>query len=138
MKKTAAMPVVLLLGWVLGILLPMHAFRRFSPSYRTAFDWVFRTHASHVLMHTFLYAVLACLLASFLRRSGSSSGRVFAWTLAAVAAVAALQEAIQMVCGHVALGSDEMFDFFVDLNGGLLGTMLFAWRSRRRMRSGLW
>ena len=129
------MRVILLLGWALGILLPLFSLTRFSPAYRAAFDWVFHTHASHVLMHTFLYAVLAGLLFSLLRRPGRSAGRVFVCALAVVAAVAVLQEAIQMTCEHVAFGSDEIFDFFVDLNGGLLGSMLFLLPSRRRMKA---
>jgi hypothetical protein len=61
--------------------------------------------------------------------------RLLVCVLPGVAIVAGLQEAIQMICEHVALGGDEVFDFFVDLNGGFLGTMLFVWISRRRMTS---
>jgi hypothetical protein len=32
----------------------------------------------------------------------------------------------------VSLGSDEIFDFFVDLNGGMLGMLLFLEISKHR------
>lgn len=54
-----------------------------------------------------------------------------------VAVVAALQEAIQMTCEHVALGPDEIFDFCVDLNGALLGLVLFMWLARRLSNFGM-
>lgn len=132
----ATLRVFLLLGWMFGILLPLASFRRFSPSYRAAFDWVFHTEASHVLMHTFLYAVLACLFAWLFCQSIRSPGRLVAIVLFAVAVVAALQETIQMIAEHVPLSSDELFDFFVDLNGGALGLLLFVKRFRRIHTTG--
>lgn len=132
-KHGTALRIIILFGWVLGILLPLYSFRRLSPSYQAAFDWVFHTHASHVLMHTFLYAVLACLLSSFVPRSVCRTRQMFFCVLAGVAVIAAFQEAIQMISEQVRLGSDEIFDFFVDLNGGMLGTLLVLKASRRGM-----
>ncbi|MBI3987763.1 MAG: hypothetical protein HY343_12630 [Lentisphaerae bacterium] len=132
-NKRPILLTFVLVGWILGILLPLYSARRFSPSYRVAFDQVFHTDASHVLMHTFLYAVLACLIAAWLVPVVRSDRRLIAGVLAGVAVVAMLQEAIQMVCEHVRLGSDELFDFFVDVNGGLLGFLIFfRWRQRIR------
>lgn len=135
MNKHLGPRLVLLLGWVLGILLPLYSFRRFSPTYQAAFDWVFPTDASHVLMHTFLYAVLANLLASFLAQIIRSSRRALAGALVGVAIVAALQEAVQMGCEHVPLGPDEIFDLGVDFNGGVLGILLHRWISRRQTQA---
>ena len=126
---------MLMLAWVVGILAPLHSFRRFSTSYRAAFDWAFHTHASHVLMHTFLYAVLGCLLCSLCFRPMRSPGRLLGFVLLCVAMVAGLQETIQMMCGHVALGGDEVFDVCVDLNGGLLGALLFTRIARPDIQS---
>jgi len=126
---------VLVLAWIVGILVPLYSFRRFSTSYQVAFDWVFHTHASHVLMHTFLYGVLGCLLCSLAARPIRSAGRLLVFALAGVAIVAVLQEALQMICEHVVFGGDEVFDFFVDLNGGFLGTLFFIRIARHETNS---
>lgn len=130
--KTWSTPlrITLLLGWILGVLLPLYSFRRFSTSYGLAFDWVFHTHASHVLMHTFLYAVLAALLASWVPRPACRPSRLLWIVLILIAMVAVCQEAIQMAPEGITLGADEVFDLVVDLNGGLLGTLLFLKLSR--------
>ena len=124
--------VVLFIAWTFGILVPLYSVSRSLPAGRSAFDWVFQTDASHVLMHTFLYAVLAGLLVPILRVFMLSTGRMIACALATVAVVAVSQEGIQMLCEHIALGSDEIFDFFVDLNAGMLGIMTQIRVSRRR------
>ena len=135
-NRRIALRIILLLLWIAGILLPLYSFRRFSARYRAAFDWVFQSHASHVLMHTFLYAVLACLLVSTL----SATLRRHHWAAAVsaivgVAVVAVLQEAIQMQCESVMLGPDEIFDVFVDLNGGALGVLLWLRFTGRRTKT---
>jgi len=124
-KQRIVLRITLLFGWIIGILLPMYSYRQLSPSYRDAFDWVFQTHASHVLMHTFLYVVLAWLIASFIPRSVCRTRQIFFYVLSGIALIAASQEAIQMISAQAHFGSDEIFDFFVDLNGGLLGTLLY-------------
>jgi len=124
-KQSIGLRVTILFGWVIGILLPMYSYRQLSPSYRDAFDWIFQTHASHVLMHTFLYVVLAWLIASFLPRSVCRSRQMFLYVLSGIALIAAAQEMIQMISAQANFGSDEIFDVFVDLNGGLLGTLLY-------------
>ena len=126
---------MLLFGWMLGILLPFYSFRRFSPEYQVAFDAVFHTHASHVLMHTFLYAVLACLIAGVLPQVLRRSRRVlFPVVLLGIALLAGLQEAIQMASEQVPLGADEIFDFCVDMNGGLLGVALSSLTASRQSK----
>ncbi len=113
-------------GWIFGILLPFYSLRRVSPECMRVFDWVFHTHASHVLMHAFLYAVLAWLVASFLRdRLRRRSITAVVLVVASVLAVAICQEAIQVTCEQLAIGADEYFDLFVDVTGGLLGTVVY-------------
>lgn len=96
------------------------------------FDAAFQTPVSHVLMHTFLYAVLAYLLASVFFRKGRSARQLFIFVLAAVAVVAVLQEIIQMMSGNIALRFDEFFDFFVDIAGGAGGIWLYETLHRKK------
>lgn len=58
-KKSTTLRVLILIGWIFGILFPFASLQRFSNSYRTRFQWAFHTEISHILMHTFMYAVLA-------------------------------------------------------------------------------
>lgn len=122
-------------GWIIGILAPAYTLSRVSLSFRTAFDRVFQTQASHVLMHMFLYAVLAHLLASLLFRSESSSRQLAGSVLLTVAIVAVSQEAIQVISGGISFGGDEIFDFFVDLSGGAIGIWLHLRFHRDRGRA---
>lgn len=130
MKNNMATRIILLLGWIFGILLPLASLRRFSTSCRVAFDRVFDAEASHVLMHTFLYAILAYLIASLVPRR-VSAWRVVPLALIAVGIVAVVQETIQMACEQVPINIDTIFDWCVDINGGLLGAMIFLRLSRR-------
>lgn len=134
-KQARRLYAAVTLAWIFFILFPFYSIRRFSANYQVAFDWVFHTHASHVLMHTFLYAVLGWFLCALFFRPMRSVGRLLFFVLLAVAMVAGLQEAIQMICERVTLGGDEIFDFFVDLNGGILGIMLFVQKACRRIIS---
>ncbi len=130
----SSLRLIVIVLWTLGILCPFYSGRPFSASYREAFDWVFHTHASHVLMHTFLYGVLAWLLASFFRVSAwEDRRRELLCVMASILGIAILQEAIQMVSEQVPLGHDEVFDVLVDLNGGLLGGALYVCLARRRL-----
>jgi hypothetical protein len=122
---------MLLLAWIVGILLPFYSFGHLSPAARAVFDFVFHTHTSHVLMHAFLYAVLAYLLASFARGATALSGRDLVCVVAGVAVVAGLQEVIQAASEQIPVGADEIFDFFVDMDGGMLGLLLFVRSSRQ-------
>ena len=105
----------------------MHALRMHSDAFAELFDWAFHTHASHVLMHAALYAVLAPLLASL---TGPGRGRT---AMLLLVLVALLQESIQVVFGTQVFAGDEVFDMGVDLLGGGLGFALLA--TERRMRS---
>ncbi|MFT7489914.1 MAG: hypothetical protein ACI9OU_002321 [Candidatus Promineifilaceae bacterium] len=126
---STALCLILLLGWITGILVPLYSLRQMSPLFEALFDWAFQSHVSHVLMHAVLYAVLAVLLAMLCAPFCISPRRLSASVMIGVALVAAAQESIQVSAEHLQLGADEVFDFFVDLNGGLLGLHLF--RARR-------
>jgi hypothetical protein len=114
---------VLLLLWLLGILLPMAWFTRYSPLYGRAFALLFGPLWVHIAMHALLFAVLAYLAGGELRR------RVPAWPLRGHAllvlglllAVALFQEAIQLSYKARPAGPDELLDLAVDLAGGAAG-----------------
>lgn len=116
---------ILLVLWIIGIIVPWYAFSRASSPSREVFDTAFETQASHVLMHLFLYAVPAYLLASVFFQSVSSTKRLFFISLITVATVAVFQETIQMASQDIGFGFDEIFDFFVDSAGGIIGTGLY-------------
>ena len=78
--------------------------------------------------------MLAFILASSLPQSLRHTRRLPVYVLAFVAIVAVSQEAIQMGAEQVRLGADEIFDFFVDLNGGILGMLLFTKTAKYRTR----
>lgn len=107
------------------MLLPLYSFSRGSAVFELAFDRVFQTQASHVTVHILLYAVLAYLLASALFQPDLSAKQLFLFVSVAVVAVAVSQESIQMISEDVAFGYDEIFDVFVDLSGGIIGTVLY-------------
>lgn len=126
MKKGISVRVIILILWVFAMVLPLYSFTSGSASFRAAFDSVFQTQASHIAMHMFLYGVLAYLVASILFKTTLSTTRFFLFLLMAVVAVALLQESIQMISEDVAFGFDEIFDVFVDLGGGAIGTVLYV------------
>ncbi len=64
--KAVRRKFVFLVFWVLGMLFPMAWFTRLSATYNRAFRYVFTPTWTHVVMHAFLYAVLAYLLGQVL------------------------------------------------------------------------
>ena len=128
---STALRLILLLGWITGILVPLYSLRQMSPSFQAFFDWAFQSHFSHVLMHAFLYAVLAVLLAILCAPFHTSPRRLCAFVMIGVVLVAVAQEGIQVSAEQIRRGADEVFDIFVDLNGGLLGLMLYRANARR-------
>ncbi len=83
-------------------------------------------------MHMFLYAVLTALIMSLLFSERLSTFQILLFALAGTALIAIFQEAFQMLSEGVALGTDEFFDFFVDLSSGALGAMLYLLVSRQK------
>ncbi|GAP62185.1 hypothetical protein ARMA_0608 [Ardenticatena maritima] len=111
---------LLLLFWLVGILFPMALFTRYSATYNRWFQTVFTPEWTHVVMHAFLYAVLAVLLA---RTLPPRFCHPF-WLLTLVLLVACLQEGVQLIYTASLPGRDELFDIGVDLIGGSVGVLL--------------
>ena len=122
--------------WLLGILFPMAWFTRFSAIYSWLSGYVFTSVWTHVVMHTFLFAVLAYLLGHVLARwpAACSTRYLVGAVLASVLGVALLQEGIQLLYTAQAPGIDEVLDLGVDLIGGVLGVIAFRWQARRGHR----
>ncbi len=126
-----------LLFWIVGILFPMSWFTSFSPAAQSLFNTVFSSGWVHVLMHAFLYAVLATLLVYRLYHKQSSllHWRRVGFILTAILVVALLQESIQLFSEQRSPGADEIFDIGVDLLGGMLG-VLFSLQFVKRISPG--
>ena len=122
-----------LLAWLIGILLPMAWFGRFSESYRQLFDTVFGPSWMHVVTHAILFAVLAYLLTTIVRTPVGKQGygRVMIVVIIATLLIALLQELIQLGYKGRAFGYAEVFDLGVDMAGVCLGLALFWWRNGR-------
>ena len=126
----------ILLAWLVGILLPMAWFVRFSESYQRAFSFIFGPPWMHVVTHAVLFAVLSYLLAVIVSRmaGGQPNGRAMAiikmvavFILALL--IALLQEVIQLGYKGRPFGYAEGFDLAVDMAGVCLGLALFWWRN---------
>jgi glucan phosphoethanolaminetransferase (alkaline phosphatase superfamily) len=127
-EKTVKWRFLFLAAWVCGILFPFEALRTYSESYRQSFDTVFDHEAAHVLMHLFLFAVLAGGLRAFLK---------WPWVLLAAAGIAGLQEAIQALTASQYEIADGFFDLGVDMAGAVAGLIVFrlARAARHRLES---
>ena len=121
----------ILLVWLVGILLPMAWFGRFSESYRHVFNFIFGPPWMHVITHAVLFAVLAYLLAVIVSKltGGQSNGRVMVAVFIAALLIALLQEVIQLGYKGRQFGYAEGFDLGVDMAGVCLGLLFFWWRN---------
>lgn len=119
----------ILLAWLVGILLPMAWFGRFSESYQHMFNTIFGPPWMHVVTHAALFAVLAYLLAAVISAlaGGQGNGRVILLVMIAALVIALLQEIIQLGYKERQFGYAEVFDLGVDMAGVCLGLALF-WR----------
>ena len=128
MKRT-----FILLAWLVGILLPMAWFGRFSESYRQLFNAIFGPPWMHVVTHAILFAVLAYLLATVSSALAGKQGRGRMMIVVMIAAllIALLQEIIQLGYKGRQFGYAEVFDLGVDLAGVCLGLAFFWWRNGR-------
>ncbi len=115
---------IVALLWVVGILLPMGWFTRFSSRYAQVFNLLFASLWAHVLMHAFLFAVLGFLAARMLRRNHASRWGLMLGALGVVLVVACLQEGVQLLYKARALGPDEVLDIAVDSVAGCLGVAI--------------
>jgi hypothetical protein len=120
--------VVFVLLWLVGILFPFEAVRRYSQNYRQTFDAVFNCETAHVIMHTILFGVLA---GGLMRLWGGQFTKV----LLAVLAAACLQESIQAVTNRGYDWHDGAFDIGVDL-AGAIAVAIATWLGSRRSATG--
>ena len=118
--------IVILVLWSIGILFPFYFMRRFSLTYKQGFDWAFRSGITHILMHLFLYAVLAGLVSLVFSSKKKQISPIK--IILIVLGVSVLQETIQLVSIRYPVGWDDVFDVLVDLSGGLIGLFIFRWR----------
>ena len=118
--------------WTAGILFPFYFMRRFSLAYKTGFDWAFKSGVTHVLMHIFLYAVLAWLI-SLIFYNKNKSISFFIVVLVALC-ISVLQETIQLITIKSPAGIDDIFDILVDVSGAAIGVIVFRWQRIRKER----
>ncbi len=109
--------LLFLVLWVTGIIFPMAWFTHLSATFQRVFVYLFEPVWTHVVMHAFLFAVLAWLL---MRLLGPRPPVV----LSLVMLVALGQEGVQLLYTGQTPGADEAFDLMVDLLGGGLGVAL--------------
>ena len=125
--------IVILILWCIGILFPFYFMRRFSHLYKTGFDWAFKSNITHVLMHVFLYAILALLISIAFSNNKKLISPVK--VILIVLGISVLQETIQLVSIKYPVGWDDIFDIFVDVSGGFIGVGVFRWKRFRENRA---
>ena len=123
----------ILLAWLLGILLPMAWFGRFSKSYQQAFNFIFGPPWMHVVTHALLFVVLAYLLATIVSTlfERQSIIRITAIVVSVAVIIAILQEIIQLWYKGRMFGYAEVFDLGVDMMGVFVGLAVYGWRNWR-------
>jgi hypothetical protein len=119
-----------ILLWIFGILFPVAFLGSLWPPFGRVFNALFAAGWTHIAMHAFLYAVLAFLLAQWIR---PVSARAVLTLLGLAAGIGCFQEGLQWLTIKSEIGwSASAFDLMVDSAGTLLG-LLVAWRwSSRR------
>jgi hypothetical protein len=122
--------------WIFGILFPMAFLGKLWPAFGRFFDSFFAPDWMHILMHGLLYAVLAFLLAGWIKPVSVCSGLKL---LAVILLVGVLHESLQLISAGIWPGwRPEAFDLTVDLVGascGLLIDRLLAYRKDAHARS---
>ena len=111
--------------WILGILFPIAFLSHFWPPFGRLFDTVFSPDWIHIAMHAFLYAVLALLLAQWIK---PVSLKAVASILALALVIGCIQEWLQGLSpGHGFTWPAAAFDLRVDAGGTAIG-LTVAWR----------
>ncbi len=120
--------------WLAGILFPMAFLGRIWPSFGRLFDTVFSPDWMHIVMHAFLYAVLAWLLAAWIE---PVSVRAVSILLGIVLLVGCFQEGLQWLASQRgARWSASAFDLMVDAAGVAVGLLLTRIRRLPRTAGG--
>ncbi|MEJ2355400.1 MAG: VanZ family protein [candidate division WOR-3 bacterium] len=122
--------VLLLIIWSIGILFPYYFIHLFSLVYKTRFDWFFKSDVIHIIMHIFLYAVLAWLIAVVFSNKKILILSVIGILIAL--GVSILQEFIQLITLKSPVGLDDVLDTFVDVSGAVIGIIVFRWQWSRK------
>lgn len=124
--------ILILIIWSIGILFPFYFMRKFSHLYKTGFDWAFKSGVTHVLMHVFLYAVLAFLISLVFSNKRKTIPPIMVVLVAL--GISILQESIQLVSIKSPAGWDDVFDTLVDMIGAVIGISFFRWKWSREKR----
>jgi VanZ family protein len=114
---------IVLIIWIALIIFPIIGLGWLYPGLTARFNVIFRSNASHVVMHAALFAGLVILLLSaFDLKPGR---RAIKSAILAVLIVAALQEGLQALSqGFLPLNA-ALYDLCVDFLGGALGYGIF-------------
>jgi VanZ family protein len=106
----------------MGILFPMAFLGKLWPDFGSVFDAIFSPDWMHIVMHTFLYAVLGILLTTWIK-SLSIQSVLFILGLALL--VGCFHEGLQILTARQWPGwFAEIFDLSVDLAGAAIGLAL--------------
>ena len=114
--------------WIIGILFPLAWFSRMNPAANSLFNTVFASNWTHIVLHAMLYIVLAIGLTLI----WGGKPKVIQWKLLWVVLLVGLtQEALQVLPFRELPGLDAAFDVLVDLTGGTIGLLLYAWMQQQ-------
>jgi VanZ family protein len=115
--------VILLIFLSIGILFPFYLLRRFSPAFKTEFDWLFHSDISHIVARIIFYGILSLLASSVFSNKKRLISLFIVFLLAL--GIALSQETIQLLTGQGPLGWDDGFDVLVDMTGAIVGLFIF-------------
>ena len=114
--------------WIIGILFPLAWFSRMNPAASSLFKTTFNSSWTHIAMHSMLYLVLVMGLALIWRDRQQIHWKIL-WV---VLLVGITQEVLQVIPYGTLPTLDAAFDILVDLMGGTIGLLLYAWIQRYR------
>ena len=123
-----------LLLWLYGLLFPITGLRERYPAFRLWFDGLFEPEWLHIVSHLILFSGLVVLVVYAFRMP--LNRRTVAAVLMVILGVGMVQEGLQLLFKQRPFGWTEVFDFGVDLLGGMLGLGLVWLASRLRKRAG--
>ncbi len=127
---------VILVVLLLGILFPFATMTKFSCEYAAAFNFIFDSLLSHILMHAALFAGLTSVV-MILFQKRSFVMRLWL-ALVSLLVVALGQEAIQMISTGTSDFGAAFFDLGIDLAGGSIPLAVY-WinESKKLPKKGL-
>jgi len=121
-----------LILWITGILFPMAFLGRVWPAFGKWFDPFFASGLTHIIFHSFLYAVLAILIGQWI---SPVSWNAWLKILGLILLIGSLHEGIQVTFAGLWPGwTAELLDLSVDFCGAVLGLTLKTIYSLRLMK----